>query len=102
MVHYKKEAPKGEKYSVERFRSRTTGLFFALEQRLKETGDYLVGNKLYVLPSHILKPVLTMNTVQLQILRRSRLWLLRKRLGLVLRYSRLLRRGITESFRGQE
>lgn len=45
-VHYKKEAPEGEWYSVERFRSRTTGLFFALEQRLKETGDYLVGNKL--------------------------------------------------------
>ncbi|KAF3391998.1 Disulfide-bond oxidoreductase YfcG [Talaromyces pinophilus] len=44
-VHYKKEAPEGEWYSVERFRSRTTGLFFALEQRLKETGDYLVGNK---------------------------------------------------------
>lgn len=48
-VHYKKEAPEGERYSVDRYRSRTTGLFFALEQRLKETGDYLVGNKLCVL-----------------------------------------------------
>lgn len=45
-VHYKKEAPENGRYSVDRFRSRTTGLFFALEQRLKETGDYLVGNKL--------------------------------------------------------
>ncbi|EEA25350.1 glutathione-S-transferase theta, GST, putative [Talaromyces marneffei ATCC 18224] len=44
-VHYKKDAPENT-YSVDRFRSRTTGLFFALEQRLKETGDYLVGHKL--------------------------------------------------------
>ncbi|EEA25349.1 Glutathione S-transferase 2 [Talaromyces marneffei ATCC 18224] len=43
-VHYKKDAPENT-YSVDRFRSRTTGLFFALEQRLKETGDYLVGHK---------------------------------------------------------
>jgi glutathione S-transferase len=48
-VHYRKEAPpESSSYSVDRFRSRTTGLFFALEQRLKQTGDYLVGNKLYV------------------------------------------------------
>ena len=49
-VHYtkKQEAPGSEAYSVDRFRSSTVGLFFALEQRLKETGDYLVGHKLCV------------------------------------------------------
>ncbi|EED11453.1 glutathione-S-transferase theta, GST, putative [Talaromyces stipitatus ATCC 10500] len=44
-VHYKKEAPETIPYSIDRFQNKTLGLFFALEQRLEKTGDYLVGHK---------------------------------------------------------
>lgn len=92
-VHYKQAAPGNERYSVERFRGRTTGLFFALEQRLKETGDYLVGNKLCVFDESTRLffglETLTMTIAPLQILRKSRLWLLLKKPVLILRYSRL-------------
>ncbi|KAL1964553.1 hypothetical protein VTN77DRAFT_6850 [Rasamsonia byssochlamydoides] len=45
-VHFSQEAPQKIPYSIERFSSKTMGLFFILEQHLEKTRrDYLAGSK---------------------------------------------------------